>query len=116
MPTPDFVIKAGDTFAAITDTLTNSGGTAVDIQDATVLFKMAAIAGGTTVVAAEATNAQVGAGTTDGSTGMVAFTWGTSDTATAGLFLAEWEVTFTGGSIGTFPNNTYLLVKVMEDL
>jgi hypothetical protein len=117
MPTPDFHIKTGDSASDIYATLENSGGTAVDIENATIAFKMAAISGGTLVVAGAAINAQVGAGTVDGSTGDVIYSWGgTSVVPAGGLYNAEWEVTFTNGSVQTFPNDGYSLVLVTEDL
>src|SRR6185503_17607857 len=102
-PSPDFSIKTGDTASSIYATLENSGGTPVDIQGASVIFRMAPISGGTLTVAGTAVNAQNGAGTVDGSTGDVVFNWAAAP-GTAGLYLAEWEVTFAAGTIETFPN------------
>jgi hypothetical protein len=118
MPTPDFHIKTGDSSSDIYATLENSGGTPVNIQAATVAFKMASIAGGTTVIAAAAINAQVGAGTADGSLGDVIFSWGGTNVVPSnpGLYVAEWEVVFTNGSVQTFPNDGYSLILVTSDL
>ena len=116
MPEPDFFLKRGDTSSSILSTLQNSGGTAVDIQAATIRFKLAPIAGGTLQVDAAAVNAQNGAGTLDGSRGQVVYSWGTTSSATAGLYLGEWEVTYAGGSVQTFPNDGYLSVYIREDL
>jgi len=44
------------------------------------------------------------------------YNWAAADTAADGTFKAEFEVTFDDGSIETFPNNEYLLVKVYPDL
>lgn len=115
MPEPDFFIKRGDTSSSILSTLENSGGTAVDIQSATIRFMLAPLAGGTLAVDAAAVNAQVGAGTVDGSRGNVIFNWGTH-AGTAGWYLGEWEVTYAGGSVQTFPNSGYLSVYIREDL
>ncbi len=115
MPEPDFFIKRGDTSSSILSTLENSGGTAVDIQAADIRFKLAPIAGGSLTVDAAAANAQVGAGTVDGSRGQVVFSWGTH-AGTIGLYKGEWEVTFAGGSVQTFPNSGYLWVRIGEDL
>lgn len=117
LPAPDFSIKTGDTASDIYATLENSGGTAVDIQGASITFKMGPIAGGTLTVAAAAINAQVGAGTVDGSIGDVQYSWGTATVpSTPGLYVAEWEVVFTNGSVQTFPNNSYTLIGVTGDL
>ncbi len=116
MPTPDFSIKTGDTSSAVYATLEDASGDAVSILGASVRFKMGPLSGGTLAVAATATNAQVGAGTADGSTGNVIYSWGTSDLSTADWYRAEWEVTFSNGSIETFPNDGYMIVAVRSDL
>ena len=116
MPEPDFTLKRNDTSSPILSTLQNSGGTAVDILAAAIRFKMAPIAGGALTVDAAATNAQVGAGgTSNPTTGQVAFSWGTH-AGTAALYLAEWEVTYAGGSVQTFPNGGYMLINIEADL
>jgi hypothetical protein len=48
--------------------------------------------------------------------GTVEYEWGATDTDTAGLYLAEFEVTFAGGIKRTFPGEDYLYVLVKEDL
>lgn len=118
-PEPDFAIKTGDTASSVYATLEDASGDPVDIQSATVRFKLGPIAGGTLVVAADATNAQIGAGTADGSKGDVVYNWGTLGAvpSTAGWYLGEWEVTFSNGAIQTFPNGSgYMLVEVGDDL
>lgn len=117
MPAPDFAIKTGDTASSLASTLENSGGTAVDLQGATITFKMRSIAGGTLSLAAAATNSQNGTGV-DGTKGHVVYNWATSgaDTATAGLYVGEWEVRFASGAIQTYPNDSYLLIGITDDL
>ncbi len=114
MPEPDFAIKAGDTASAITATLEDATGAAVSIQSATVRFKMRPIAGGPLTVGTVATNLQVGAGTLDGSMGKVSYSWGTSDTAVVGLYCGEWEVTYAGGAVQTYPNRDFVLISINE--
>ena len=80
MPDPDFTIKRNDTSSFIQSTLENSGGTAVTIQGATVLWKMEPIGGGGTLTL-------VGSGTIDqtGATtnvGQVHYSWPASAVAT----------------------------------
>lgn len=116
-PVPDFSIKTGDTASPIFATLENSAGTAVDLQGATILFKMAAIAGGTVTLSGTATIVQNGNGT-DGSMGDVVFNWATSgaDTALAGWYQGEWEVRYASGAVQTYPNDTYVLIAITEDI
>ena len=45
MPEPDFTLKRGDTASRLQATLENSGGTPVSVEAATVLLKLAPIAG-----------------------------------------------------------------------
>lgn len=115
MPDPDFSIKTGDTASPMYAILEDSAGDAVDLASATVRFKMGPLSGGTLTIAAVATNAQVNDGS-DGSLGMVVYNWGTSDLTVADWYRAEWEVTFAGGSIETFPNDSFMLVSVTGDL
>lgn len=116
MPEPEFSIKRGDTASYLYATLEDADGVAVDIQGATVVFKMGPISGGTLSIAATATNAQNGAGTVDGSTGNVIYRWGTADLATAGWFNGEWTVTYSNGTVQSFPNVGHMLIAVSEDL
>ncbi len=117
MPEPDFTIKRGDTASRIQATLENSGGTAVSVQNASILMKMAPISGGTLTVAGAAIIDQVGDGSgTAGAMGQVHYNWGTTDTATAGLYCGEWEVTFASGAVQTFPNGDPFLINVPDDL
>lgn len=116
MPDPEFSIKQGDTSSAVYATLQDASGDAVDIQGADVRFLMAPLSGGTLTVAAAAVNAQVGAGTVDGSKGNVVYNWATTDLSVADWYSAEWEVTFSNGSIQSFPNTGYMLVAVEAQL
>ncbi len=84
---------------------------AVDIQGATVKFHMTDAANELKINAA-ANNDQVGDGS-DGSKGDVSYDWdgGAGDTDTGGEFKAHWEVTYSDGTIQTFPtpgNNTII--------
>lgn len=117
MPEPDYFIKTRDTGSSIRTTLENSAGSPVDIQGATVLFKLAPIAGGTLTVAGTATILQVGAGTgAGGSMGQVSFAWPSGGIPAAGLYLGEWETTYSSGTVQTFPNDGYNRLLVTGDL
>lgn len=117
MAEPDFVLKRNDTASPLQAVLENSGGTPVDIQGATVLLKLAPIAGGTLIVAGTATVDQVGSGTaTGGSMGAVHYNWTAADVAQAGLYAGEWEVTYLSGTVQTYPNGDFMLVSILADL
>lgn len=115
MPEPDFVIRANDTVSVIRDTLEDSTGAAVSIQGATVRFHLVARDRAATVLNAAASNDQVTDGT-DGSKGKVSYTWQAADTTTPGFYLGEWQVTYAGGSIQSFPNAAYVLVYVSPEV
>lgn len=109
-----FTIKKGDTLPKITGTLTTgpSAGSqsAVDLTDATaVVLVMKNITGG---AASRKTAAFVNPRTS----GQVEYVWQTADTSAAGTFNAEWEVTWTGGAVQTFPNEDYFTIVIAADL
>lgn len=117
MPVPDFEIKTGDSASHVFATLEDANGDPVDIQGASVMFKMGPLSGGTLTVAGLAVNDQNGAGTVDGSTGNVQYRWGgTSAIPSADWYRAEWEVTYSNGSVQSFPNDGFMLVAVRSDL
>jgi len=97
-----FYIKQNDTKPSIVAQLFQDSSP-VDLTDATVKFHME-----TTINAA--------AVVVDAATGTVRYDWEPGDTATAGTFRAEFEVTFNDGSVETFPNNDYLTIVVKQEL
>ncbi len=111
MPDADFYIKQNDEASILTATLTDEYAVAVNIMGAAVLFQMAPIQGGV-VVGGTAVNLDAGTATR----GMVSYDWSTGQTATPGLYLGEWQVTFAGGTVQTFPNDGYTLVRIMAEV
>ena len=87
----------------------DSSGTAIDITGASVSFKMRAVNSSSLKVNSSAT-------ITNASNGAVSYTFSASDTDTAGLFQGEFQVTFSGGAIETFPNSEYISINVLDDL
>lgn len=47
---------------------------------------------------------------------IIQYNWSPADTAASGVYLAEFQVTFSDGSIETYPNDGYILVKITPDL
>jgi len=106
MAQQEFTIKQNDTSPAIKLQLDLASGQ--DLTGATVRFHMAQ-ADGTVVVddagsVLSATDEQI------------KYDWSAADTASSGVFNAEFEVTFADGSIETFPNGEYIKVTVYPDL
>ncbi len=115
MAEPDFLIKFGDTSSPLASTLEDSNGVPVDILGANIRWKMAPLAGGTVSINAVASNLQSGVGgTSNATTGDVSYSWGT--VPGPGRFLGEWEVTYAGGAVQTFPNDGYVLIDVVGDI
>jgi hypothetical protein len=100
-----FQIKRGDTGPAIRYALSPAS---IDLTGATVRFKMAPV-GGETVLD------QIAAVITT-SPPVVEYAWAEADTATAGRYNAEWEVTYSDATVETFPNKGFLMVSVNPDL
>lgn len=116
-PEADFLIRAGDTVSVIQQTLEDENGAPVDLTGAQVRFRLAPITGsGTSVLDAAATVVQTGSPPNFTNKGVVKYTWVAGNTAVAGLYLAEWEVTFSGGGVGTYPNGGYVLIRMTEQL
>ena len=53
---------------------------------------------------------------TNASNGAVSYTFSSSNTDTSGLFQGEFQVTFSGGAIETFPNAEYISINILDDL
>ncbi len=111
----DFTIKRNDLLPVLEAILKDANNEPVDLTDATgVVFHMREEEG-------EALKIDGVAGTfgANRATGKVIYAWvsnGTKDTDTSGLFLGEFEVTWTGGKIQTFPSKGYITVEIVDDL
>ena len=104
-----FTIKKGDTSPSIVATLTDVDGTAINITDATVQFHMRNMSNNELIVDAAAT-------ITNATSGIVTYDWLTADTASAGVFSGEFEVTYSDASIETFPNDEDIIVSIEGEL
>ncbi|HLA25224.1 MAG TPA: hypothetical protein VJ206_07510 [bacterium] len=113
MPDPDFYVKQNDTASVLADVLKDEDSVAVNLTGATVKFSMQPLAGGAMTIAdATATNGDV----SEATRGNVSYTWAAVDTDTAGWYLGEWKVTYSGGKIQTFPNGGYILILIEPEL
>ena len=109
------LVKTGDTAPSVKVTLLDASSQAVDLAGATVKFIMSATPTSTPVVDAAAVLEQVGDGS-DGSKGKVRYDWLVTDTATAGSYVAEFEVVYASGKRQTFPTTGYVDVTINGDL
>ena len=104
-----FYIKENDTSPVLEVTLQDSDGDAVDVTGATVRFHMRAIGSTTAKVNAAATIVTA-------ASGVVRYTWQTGDTDTIGEFEGEFQVTFGGGAVQSFPNDGWLRISILDDI
>lgn len=101
-----FQLKQNDRLPKLRAALTDSTGAALDLTGATVGFRMRARGTGTAVVLTG-----TAAAVTPATSGVVEYTWGAGDTATPGVYDAEWVLTY-AGSVQTVPTTGYLVVVV----
>lgn len=104
-----FYIKRNDTSPALLASLQDANGTAVDMTAASVRFHMRQI--NSQVVKVDADAVIVAA-----EQGEVRYNWQTADTDTIGSYQAEFEVTYSDGTIETFPNDGYIPVNIVGDI
>lgn len=111
MPEPDYYLKRGDVGGILGIVCRDANGDAENVTGATVTFRMRPAVLGDTVIDAEAS-------VDDGDDGLVSYTFaeGDTDTLAAGLYLAEFQVTFQDNSVTTFPNGGYVNVMVTSDV
>lgn len=107
-----YTIKQGDYGQAIPAICKDSAGAAVDISEAIeVRFHLGA-EGSAATVDAVADNLDDGE---VANRGKVSYTFQPGDSATAGDYRAEFEVTWATKRL-TFPNDTYITVKVPDEV
>lgn len=100
-----FYIKQGDTAPALRCTLKDPSGTAVDLTGASVVFNLLA-ADGTVLVNRQSVVLVTAA------SGIVEYQWQAGDTDTSGTHRGEFEVTYPDSSVETFPNDSFIPVRM----
>ena len=105
-------MKRNDTGPPLVVTLLDATAAAVDLTDATgIRFLMRRK--DDVALKVDGTCSVVG----DPTDGQVQYEWQEGDTDTSDpRWLAELEVTFDDGVVETFPNDSYLIVKILDDL
>ena len=104
-----FIMKQNDTSPSIEATLTDINGTAINLNDASVRFHMKNLSNSVVVVDAAATIVTA-------ASGIVRYDWQSADTAKAGIYSCEFEVTYSDASIETFPNDEQIIVSIEGEL
>lgn len=101
----DFTIGQGDRRPVLTATLTQAGEP-LDLTGASGVVFRGVLQDGTTAFTGSCT-------VTSAADGEVSYTWGANDTATAGLYLCEFVITWSTGVTQTIPTHRQatLLVK-----
>ena len=105
----EFFIKQNDDSPSMLATMLDANDDVVPLNGATVRFHMRTLGSRTLVVDEAAVVA-------DAPNGLVRYDWNVSDTATAGSFQAEFEVTYADGGVETFPNDSYISVTIHDDI
>ena len=102
-----FTIKQGNTSPGIEYTLGNYAVGFGILAGATAVFKMSPGGGISTV------NAPAVVFNPDG---VLRYAWEVGDTAEAGIYSGEFEVTFVDGSVETYPNEGYIRINITREL
>ena len=104
-----FILKQNDTSPAISAVLKDSAGAVIDLSSASAVFHMKAVGASTLKVDASAS-------VTDPENGAIQYDWASGDTDTPGTYYAEFQVTYTDGSVESFPNTENLIVTIIPEL
>lgn len=107
---PDYELTQSDVPDPLVATLLDATAVAVDLTTATaVAFHLVdisgvpvALAGTTSIVSAAA--------------GKVQYAWIAADTAAVGYFFGEFQATFPGGKIVSFPTDPKILIRITSQL
>ena len=110
MPVQTFSIKQNDTRPILKAQLLDAEELPVNLTAAAIEFHMRVYPAGTTKIASGSVTIN------DATQGQVQYSFSASDTNTADTYEAEFEVTYSDGTIQTFPNDTQATVKITDDI
>ena len=103
----EFITKQNDT-KPLEATLKDEDGP-VNLTGATVVFNM--------WDSVKAVKVSLGAVTTvEPTLGTVKYPFAAIDTDTVGTFRGEFQVTFTDATVVTFPHDSYIAIKIVDDI
>lgn len=103
-----FGLKKGDTAPSLLYAL---DPVSVVLTGATVRFSMRDRSTGAVKVNRQACSIVTATGTPT-----VQYNWQGADTDTFGFFEGEFEITYAGGAIETFPNTSNISIRIAEDI
>lgn len=103
-----FYLKRGDTSPSLLYALAPAS---TDLTGASVRFSMKSLDADAIKV-----NRAAAVIVTETVTPTVRYDWLAADTDEAGTFLAEFEVTYPGGAVETFPNSGFITVRILGDI
>lgn len=104
-----FNIKQNNTSPSLQAILKDGSGTVINLTGASVRINMKAVGG---------TGLKVNSAMTivNATGGIIQYDWQSGDTDTVGSYALEFEVTYSDGSLETFPNSKNLSVTVVKEL
>jgi hypothetical protein len=105
-----FHIKEDDDAPTISTTLKDSAGTVINLTGATVTIRAKRIGSTTRVIDGKSVTVSSATG------GVVQYQLDTTETATHGVYRLEWDVTYSGGRVETFPNEGYDIMQIEKVL
>lgn len=103
-----FKITQNDTSPPIRGDCLSGTGQPVDVTGATVKFYMRELE--SDVLTVDGSGSVV-----DGQAGTIGYAWAPGDTSSPGVYLAEFEVTYPGGDVETFPSQQ-IPVRIRSEL
>jgi len=118
MATVDFQMQAHDLLPSIQATLKNPDGTVVDLTNATSakFILLPANTDWTPKAGATPTINAAAVMVTPKTGGVLRYDWTGTDTATAGQYLGQWQVTWPTARPQSFPTTTYYAIQILADL
>jgi hypothetical protein len=104
-----FFLKQGDTAPAIDYIVLDEDGVAINLTGSTVTFYMQDLSGNEKITAGACS-------LIDAPNGLVRYQWQNADTTESGMFVAEFLVTFAGGTKRTTPDPGWLTIVISSSL
>lgn len=110
MPTPDYIIKAGDLKTDIIVICKTSAGVVVNLTTAVSVKLLMGIPGG------DSLKVDAAATISDAAAGEVTYSWVAANVDTEGRYVAEIEVTWAASEPSTYPGSGYIDILITRQL